>query len=138
MIELLGLSLLSIDDVSVIPERLIQRLDGCACPVDMVREYIDSPNIQNMVFTDDDDKIRGFLSVSFNVHNDSIYINFMSVDDEYCGNGMTEHIWLLADIFKDTPAKKIFFHTLRPDDFERGGIKRSDQVYMEYEIKDKD
>jgi N-acetylglutamate synthase-like GNAT family acetyltransferase len=128
-----------IDDVALIPIDLVEQIPN----TDVNQFYQTLQNLKSMphhvveLFQDEKLNIVGFAWSVLDPIGKEWHVNTVSMVKECQGSGkyLKEYIEHLKQILKDSAIKKVTWCTDRPAFYEKLGFKRSDEVYLEYDLK---
>jgi len=133
---------------NLIPPYLFEQVKGRRWDVQRLRNIgpilLTSPFNIIGVFSDADNKIKGFLWVVLDILNETLEVVLLSVDRKYQNNGILAGTLELVKTFPERPdtkntiqelninlKDKIYLTTTRPHALEKAGCKRSNIIIME-------
>lgn len=126
---------------SLIPQDYVERVKGRDYSVREFYEFQDfnRNNPCNMLFgyVDDDKQVKGYLWAQINALDSTMFINTLSVDKQFWGNGQAvdEAITFLDKVQERTQARKVIWCTVNKRFFLSKGFKSCKIWLMEYDPK---
>ena len=131
-----------IHDITLIPVHLVKQVPDTDVKLfyHFLRNLKEMPHNVIEVFQDKNLIIKGFAWSVIDSISKEWHVNTVSIEKDLQGTGkyLKEYIDHLKNSLKGSAIKKVTWCTDRPAFYERLGFKRSNDVYLEYDLQHKD